>query len=157
MDEPVQSVLAFAVEVAVLLIVEAVGRILHQTLIVGTGVALHRRHDEGRIGVVQIIRHAPALAVGGVLVEKHVLPVEHIQHRIPPPGVGVVHGRQVNIGPAFFFAPHCGVADAPLLYHLLIPSRHRYALSVSPTEENCNPHRVQKTPPGAGPGGVWKL
>ena len=122
-DEPVQGVLAFAVEVAVLLIVEAVGRILHQTLIVGTGVALHRRHDEGRIGVVQIIRHAPALTVGGVLVEKHVLPVEHIQHRIPPVRVSLVHGGQIDIGPALFFAAHSGVADAPLLYHLFIPSR----------------------------------
>ena len=30
---------------------------------------------------------------------------------------------QIDIGPALFFAAHSGVADAPLLYHLLIPSR----------------------------------
>ena len=120
-DEPVQGVLAFAVEVAVLLIVEAVGRILHQTLIVGTGVALHRRHDEGRIGVVQIVGHAPALAVGGVLVEKHVLPVEHIQHRIPAVGVSFIHRGQINIYSALLGAVDGRVAHAPFFDHGSIP------------------------------------
>ena len=49
-DVPAHGGLTLTVEVAVGGVVEAVGRILHQTLIIGTGVALHRRHDEGRIG-----------------------------------------------------------------------------------------------------------
>ena len=77
-DEPTHRGRALAVKVAVLGVIEAVGRVLHQPLVVRPRVALHRRHDERRVGVVQIIRHAPALAVGSVLVEEDVLAVEHI-------------------------------------------------------------------------------
>ena len=122
-DEPVEGLAAPAIEVAVGGVVEAVGRILHQPLIVGPGVALDGRHDEGRIGVIEIIGHAPAFAVGGVCVKEDVLAVEHIKHRVAAVGVRLVHGGQIDIHAAVFLAVDRRIADGPFFDHIPVPSR----------------------------------
>ena len=122
-DEPAHGRLPLAVKVAIGRVIEAVGRILHKALVVGACIALHCRHDERGIGVVQIIRHAPALAVGGIRIKEHILAVEHIQHRIPALRVGFVHGGQVDIHPALLHAVHRRIADAPFFDHIPVPSR----------------------------------
>ena len=119
--QPEKGVLALAVKVAVLVVVEAVGRILHQPFVVGSGVALHRRHDQRGVGVVQIIGHAPAFAKGGILVKKDVLAVEHIQHRIPAVRVSFIHRGQINIYSALLGAVDSRVAHAPFFDHGSIP------------------------------------
>ena len=120
-DIPAHGGLTRAVEVAELRIVEPVGRILHQPFVVGSGVALHRRHDQRGVGVVQIIGHAPAFAKGGILVKKDVLAVEHIQHRIPAVGVSFIHRGQINIYSALLGAVDGRVAHAPFFDHGSIP------------------------------------
>ena len=116
-DEPVEGLAALAIKVAVVGVVKTVGRILHQPLVVGSGVALDGRHDEGRIGVIEVIGHAPAFAVGGVLIKEDVLAVEHIEHRVAAVGVCLVHGRQIDIHAAVFLTVDRRIADRPFLDH----------------------------------------
>ena len=138
-DEPVHGRSPLAVKVAVGRVIEAVGRILHQTLVVRPGVALDRRHDERRVGVVQIVCQPPALAEGGIFVKKDILAVEHVQHRIPAVRVGFVHGGQIDINTALLGAVDSGVADAPFLDHGPGPSQSSYSmLSLAPSRQNCN-------------------
>ena len=128
-DIPAHGGLTLAVEVAVGGVIEPIGRILHQTLVVGACVALHRRHDQRRVGVVQIIGHAPALAVGGIFVKKHVLAVEHVQHREPAVRLGLIHGGQINVRSALLGAVDGRVAHAPFFDHGAFPSQsflHRH-------------------------------
>ena len=120
-DEPAHGRSPLAVKVAIGRVIEAVGRILHQPFVVGSGVALHRRHDQRGVGVVQIIGHAPALAKGGILVKKDILAVEHVQHRIPAVRVGFVHGGQIDINTALLGAVDGRVAHAPFFDHGSIP------------------------------------
>ena len=171
MDEPAHGRSPLAVKVTVGRIIEAVGRILHQTLVVRPGVALDRRHDERRVGVVQIVCQPPALAEGGVFVKKDILAVEHVQHRIPAVRVGFVHGGQIDINTALLGAVDSGVADAPFLDHGPGPSQSSYSmLSLAPSRQNCNseprpqgrlrckaPERlIQQTPPGELPDGACR-
>ena len=135
-DEPVEGVLAFAVKVAVVGVVKTVGGILHQPLVVGARIALNGRHDHRGVGVVQIIGHPPALAIGGVTVKKHVLAVEHIEHRIPAVRVCLIHGGQIYISAPLLLAVDGRVAHSPLFDHRskipLVPSISCSEISLAP-------------------------
>ena len=148
-DEPAHGGLSLAVKVTVGGVIETVGGILHQTLVVCPGVALDGRHDQRGVGIVQIIRHAPAFAVGGILVEKHVLPIEHIQHGEPALRLCFVHGGQVDIHPALLGAVDRRVTHAPFFDHGAsflsnLPAKGTgskptpFIGSVAPCGGNCN-------------------
>ena len=159
-DEPAHGGLSLAVKVAVGGVIEAVGGILHQTLVVCPGVALDGRHDQRGVGIVQIICHAPAFAVGGILVEKYVLPIEHIQHGEPALRLCLVHGGQVDIRPALFGAVDRRVTHAPFFDHGAsflsnLPAKGTggkptpFIGSVAPCGGNCNLYAQR------GGGTIW--
>ena len=84
MDKPVHCDPAVARHMAEIGLVEGIGGVLRQPPVVRVVVALHRRHNERHLEGVQILPQPPALAVGGVGVEKNIVAVEHVQHRIVP-------------------------------------------------------------------------
>ena len=82
LDHPVQHGSALAPDGIVLGIGVGHGGILDEPP-VSFVVALHGDDNQILRVFLQKFRHAPGLAVGSVLVKKHVVPVEHIHYRIP--------------------------------------------------------------------------
>ena len=126
-DEPVHRLAPAALKVTVPGHVDAVGGVLVDAGPVFPVVAFERRDDQRDIAVVQELAHAPALAVGRVLVKKDVVPVEHIQDREAKLRAGLRHGRQIDVSGAFFFSgegrkdhclffDHVLISDAVLVY-----------------------------------------
>ena len=115
--EPVHGDLPPALYMAEVGLVEGVGGVLRQPPVVRMVVALHRRHNEGHLKLVQILPQSPALAIGGVGVEKNVVAVKHVQHGVVPAGLPVVAVRQIEVGSPGLVSGQLGDGHIPGLDH----------------------------------------
>ena len=74
-------------------------------------IALHGDNHHLFPAAIHIVAHAPGLAVGGIGVEKHIVPVEHIHDRVPALRVMLVVPGQINIAGALFLPGELGDLD----------------------------------------------
>ena len=108
-------------DVAHLRVVKGKGGVFREAAVVGVVVALHRRDDDRQLGGRREVRHAPALAVGGVLIEKDVVAVEHIEDRIAGLGVFLEGVRYVDVGTPGLVSGELRDGDAPFCDHCQVP------------------------------------
>ena len=93
------------------------GRVLREPAVIRVGVAFQRHHNQRRLCIIQIPAHAPALAVGGVVIKKDILPVKHVEHGIAPGRLRVVAPGKIYVKSAFFLPCVAGIGEGSLLDH----------------------------------------
>lgn len=100
LNQPFHGPFAPATDTSQIFFLKREGRILGKAGIVGCVIALRCHDDQWRLGLVHVFLHAPAFAIGGVLVEKNVMAIEHVQHGVA--GIGV---RGQRIGDIYINPP----------------------------------------------------
>ena len=96
MEEPVHVHIALAFDLAVLGVQVGQGGVFDETL-VALVVAFHSHDDQLLFGFDHIVVHAPGFAIGGVLVEEHIVAVEHIHDGVAFIGVFVIGCGKINV------------------------------------------------------------
>ena len=117
MHQPLHGLLSPALYPAQLGVTKAVGRILPQTSAVRRMVALHGGDNQLCAGAFQILLHAPALAIGGVRVIKHIVTVKHIEYGITQAFVLLKGVRNIDVSPAAALPGKLRYGQFPLIHH----------------------------------------
>ena len=115
LSEPVHRLLPSARHMAQMRVIKGKGRVFRKPAVIRAMVAFHGHDHHAGVRFVHVGAHAPGGAVGGVLVEKHVVPVKHIQYGQPLPPVHSV--GQVHIYIARLLTRVGGIRDAPFFHH----------------------------------------
>ena len=123
LDHPVHVNIALAPNFSQGGIFVVQGGVLHQAA-VPLVVAFHGHDDQVFLALHHEFVHAPGFAVGGILVEKHIVPIEHIHHGIAAVGIFFIGFRQIDVSGAGGISGQFGNGHIPLFDHdpdLLFP------------------------------------